>query len=417
MKKLLKNKLYMTLFASDLLSNFGDVMYYLALMSYVLQLPNAKLAIAIVSVSETLPILTSFVMGYFADRQKDKVTTIVQTLIFRVVLYVIVGVVMGFQAGLGVVIVASLINFLSDLAGRYENGLYTPLSLRIIADDEREISYSFHQAVSSVFYIGFQSAGAVLVSLMSYQALAFVNAGTFAICALMMLACKPALNKLLIERPLQVEEKRDESLLKDMWQSLKMAIKESMVIPEMRASLVVVPILNGLLSVLSVIIAVLISQDANFVIINSVTTLAAVTFFTIIGGILGSILAMTVLKDLRLVSGLRLVTLPVPILFFSLYMHNIYGVFASMLLTTVIAACLNPKFGAMMMNSLPEEKLGIISGGISTYFQLGTIVLRLLVSGLILVMPIDWLSLFFLFMGLGLIAYAYLGVTTEKKLS
>jgi hypothetical protein len=42
MKKLLKNKLFMTMFASDMLSNFGDVMYYLALMSYVLQLPDAR---------------------------------------------------------------------------------------------------------------------------------------------------------------------------------------------------------------------------------------------------------------------------------------------------------------------------------------------------------------------------------------
>ena len=47
-------------FASDMLSNFGDVMYYLALMAYVLQLPDPKLAIALVSVSETLPILTGF---------------------------------------------------------------------------------------------------------------------------------------------------------------------------------------------------------------------------------------------------------------------------------------------------------------------------------------------------------------------
>lgn len=44
MKNLLKNKLFLTLFASDLLSNFGDVLYYLALMSYVLQLPDARLA-------------------------------------------------------------------------------------------------------------------------------------------------------------------------------------------------------------------------------------------------------------------------------------------------------------------------------------------------------------------------------------
>ena len=82
MKKLLKNKLYMLTFVNDMLSNFGDVVYYLALMSYVLQLPDAKLAISIVSISETLPILAGFVMGYFADRTTDKIKTILKTLYF-----------------------------------------------------------------------------------------------------------------------------------------------------------------------------------------------------------------------------------------------------------------------------------------------------------------------------------------------
>ncbi|CQR23686.1 lantibiotic efflux protein [Streptococcus varani] len=119
MKKLLKNKLFMTMFASDMLSNFGDVMYYLALMSYVLQLPDAKLGIAIVSISETLPILTGFIMGYVADRAVDKVKTILHTLYFRVALYSLVGLAMGLTPSLGVVIIASFINFLSDLAGQY----------------------------------------------------------------------------------------------------------------------------------------------------------------------------------------------------------------------------------------------------------------------------------------------------------
>lgn len=117
MRKLLKNRLFMIGFASDMLSNFGDVMYYLALMAYVLQLPDPKLAIALVSVSETLPILTGFVMGYWADRTPDKVKTILQTLLFRVFLYVLVGFVMGFEPGLWVVLVASVINFLSDISG------------------------------------------------------------------------------------------------------------------------------------------------------------------------------------------------------------------------------------------------------------------------------------------------------------
>lgn len=408
MKKLVTNKLYMTLFVSDMLSNFGDVLYYLALTTYILQLPNAKLAIAIVGVSETLPILTGFVLGYFADQTQDKVGTILHTLVFRVLLYLLVGFVMGFAPSLWVVIIVSLMNVLSDLAGQYENGLYTPLSLRIIADDERETSFSFRQAVSSLLYIGFQSAGALLVTIMSYQTLAFVNAGTFAISLGFLLLIKPKLLQLIKERPIQVLEKREQALLNDMWQNLKMAIHECIKIPEIKFCMVIVPIVNGLLNVMSIIITVMMSQDSHFVIVNTATTLATISLFNLVGGILGSILGMTLLRRLSMMTAVRLLTVFVSVLFFFFYQHNIYGVGLALLILMMLAAVINPKVNALIMNTLPEERLALIGSGISTYFQLGTILLRLLVSGLILVVPIDLISVAALGLGLILVFYTFL---------
>lgn len=48
MKKIITNRLFMATFVSDMLSNFGDVLYYLALMNMVLLVPETKLAIALV---------------------------------------------------------------------------------------------------------------------------------------------------------------------------------------------------------------------------------------------------------------------------------------------------------------------------------------------------------------------------------
>lgn len=76
MKKIFSNKLFMATFVSDLISNFGDIVYYLALMNYVLILPNGKTAIALVTISETFPFLTNIVMGILGDRTKNKVDTI-----------------------------------------------------------------------------------------------------------------------------------------------------------------------------------------------------------------------------------------------------------------------------------------------------------------------------------------------------
>ena len=413
MKKLLKNKLYMLTFVNDMLSNFGDVVYYLALMSYVLQLPDAKLAISIVSISETLPILAGFVMGYFADRTTDKIKTILKTLYFRTGIYLLIGVVIGFKPSLWIVIMAAFINFLSDLAGQYENGLYTPLSLRVVADEDRSDSYAFRQAAAAILYIGFQSAGAALVTVMSYQALAFVNAGTFALCALIMLGLKPSLEKLLVERPLEITKEVKGNLVKDMWNSMKLALRECLKLPEMRQSMVVVPVLNGVLNVVTIIIPVIISQDKHFIIGNAVTTLALLTIFNLLGGILGNILAMTVLKKLDLTLAIRLVTLLVPVFFFFIYIHEIYGVYATIFLITILAGAINPKFAALIANSMPEDKLAMISGGVNTYFQIGSMLSRLVVASLIVVLPIDVISLIFLFIGFALVVYAYRGKIRE----
>ena len=57
MRKILKNKLYLKVLVSDLISNFGDTLYFIALMTYVTEIKESNLAISIVNISETLPIL------------------------------------------------------------------------------------------------------------------------------------------------------------------------------------------------------------------------------------------------------------------------------------------------------------------------------------------------------------------------
>ena len=46
MKEVLKNKIYVSVMIADIISNFGDVLYYLALLNYVVQIKESELAIA-----------------------------------------------------------------------------------------------------------------------------------------------------------------------------------------------------------------------------------------------------------------------------------------------------------------------------------------------------------------------------------
>ncbi|WP_303975453.1 MFS transporter [Streptococcus merionis] len=369
MKRLLSNKLYMTLFAMDLLSNFGDVLYYLALMNYVLLLPEAKFAIAMVSLSETIPILAGFVTGHFADQTKHKVNTIMLTLVFRAGLYLMLALVMGFNPALWIVLVGISINFLSDIAGQYENGLYYPISLRLVDDGSRQLSMSFKQATTSGFNIAFQTIGAALIGVLSYSNLALVNAMTFAVPALVMFSLRQKLERLLLEKTVVrqkvvevVDEKTTRSLVTDMWRTLKIALRELMAMSEVRPILISIPLLNGIFSGLTTLILLVIKVDPDFIFINPPTTLATITSVMLIASILGNILSTVLVKDSKLVDFVAILTACACLMMIGLYCHLYLVVLIFAALGNFSAGMINPKFMAMLMNRLPEERIATISG-------------------------------------------------------
>lgn len=112
MRKILKNQLYLKVLLSDLISNLGDTLYFIALMTYVTELKDSNLAVSIINLSETIPILFTVFFGIIADRTMNKVETIIKTLWIRVGLYLVVAMVMNFKASIMVVILASMVNLI-----------------------------------------------------------------------------------------------------------------------------------------------------------------------------------------------------------------------------------------------------------------------------------------------------------------
>ena len=160
MKETLRNRLYIKILVADLISNFGDILYYLALLNYVLQIEQSNFAIAIINVSEIIPILFSFLLGYFADQNRKRVATIIKTLVVRIVAYLFVAIIIGFNRSLLIVAVVSFANFISDLAGQYENSLYYPISNQLVRDEVREKVMAFQHSLAMSLNILFQAVGA-----------------------------------------------------------------------------------------------------------------------------------------------------------------------------------------------------------------------------------------------------------------
>lgn len=408
MKRILQNKLFMGTFISDMLSNFGDVLYYLALMNYVLLLPKAKFAISLVTLSESLPFLTMIFMGMWGDRTKKKVDTILATLLFRIGLYLLIGMAMCFQPALWVVILAVLVNLLSDLAGQYEDALHIPLSLRIIPMEDREAMYAFRQGASSILKILFQSSGAILAGLMSYQHLAFFNGGTFVVSALIMMILRPSLNKLLKDNPIHssVENREEERhFIKNTWNSLQQSYQTIQNIFILKTSIFTIAGLNAVFAAENALLLLNMKENPSFAFINPATTIATVTVVTLVGNILGSVLVTTLLKKVSMEFLLKISVFMPPALFIGFLLHSIYIIFLVNFLTMVIVGIFQPKMNAFVISSLPEERLATISAGISSFSTLGLVLCQMLVA--VLVTFLSSAQIAFLFLILSSILFFY----------
>ncbi|HGO5511495.1 TPA: MFS transporter [Streptococcus suis subsp. hashimotonensis] len=410
MKKLVNNKLFLSSFVADLISNFGDTLYYLALMNYVLFLPDTKFALAMITASETLPILAGLFIGIWADKTKNKLDTILATLVIRVGLYALVGFLMGFAPALWVVAVVCVINFLSDLAGQYENGLYMPVSLRVVAAEDRETAMAFKMTVKSLLQIAFQASGAILIGFMSYQNLAFFNAGTFLVSLAIMATLRPALAKLLKENPIQEAEQTETEagLIKGMRNSLKESYQAVQNIPVLKASIVTIASLNAIFTALSPLVILNMKEFSDFVIVNAGTTIALISIFFSVGSILGSSIGMALFKNVSLINLLKFSTLMPVLLFSGFFLHNIYVVLAVIFVTAVTLGIFNPKMSALVMNELPEDKLATVGGGIDTFCQIGMVAGQALVALMVTLLSATSISLTFLLLSVGLLGYTIL---------
>ncbi|HFI0304430.1 TPA: MFS transporter, partial [Streptococcus suis] len=408
--KLFNNKLFLSSYLADVISNFGDTLYYLALMNYVLFLPDTKFALAMITASETLPILSGLFMGIWADRTKNKLDTILATLVLRFAMYALVGLLIGFNPALWIVAVVCVVNFLSDLAGQYENGLYMPLSLRVLEAADREIAMAFKNTVGGILMIVFRSSGAILIGFMSYQNLAFFNAATFLVSLAIMAGLRPAFAKLLKENPIQEvgQTETEAGLIKGIGRSLKDSYQAIQNIPVLKASILTIAGINMVVSAVSPLVIMSMKEFSDFVIVNSGITLALVFNLFSVGYILGSSLGVAFLKNISLPNLLKCCTVLSVILFVGFYFHNIYIVMAVILLNTMTTGIINPKLYALIMNELPEDKLATINAGMGTIFNIGMLAGQAMVALMVTLLSVTSISLIFLLLSVGLLGYTIL---------
>lgn len=409
MKKLMRNKLFLSMYVADMMSNFGDVVYYLTLMKYVLLLPDTKLALSLVTVSETIPIFTLLFAGVWADWTKNKVDTIIGTQFFRVLLYLLVGLVMGFEPALWIVLVASSINVVADIAGQYESMLYLPLSLRIVPQEDREAMVAFRRGFGSILQIIFRSSGAVLIGVMSYQALAFFNAGTFLISALIMFGLRSTLLHQLPAQPLpkekdSTEKRQSKQLVKEFFVSLQKTYRTMQEIPALGFFTKMIA-LGNMTGIGSVLVVLMLKEDRNFALFSAAMTISLLMISQLAGSVVGSFLTTSLFQNVKLFPLLKWMNGCMILIYVAYFCHSIIAVLGCSVLAACLQGIFQPKMSAFFYQLVPEDQLATVGAGVDTISYLGMFVSQLLVSTLVLLLSATSISFVYILISCSVLGY------------
>ena len=291
-----KNKEYRKLSIASILSSAGDILFYLALMTYASRLKNFSLALSLIAISESVPRLFSSVGGYLADRTQNKFQKIVWMAMIRGALYLLVGFLFSQNiAGWNLVIMVIIINFISDTAGTYSGGLTTPLVISLVKKDEIAEAEGFTSGVSQVITLISQFVGSGLLLFMSYSALAVINGLTFVVAGL--IYCNIARSK----RKKGISTVTQEVDDRGFWSTLALALKQVKKASGLITTLLVIAVLNGVLSTIEPLISIVIAGNRQVMVIGTYSfTIALIGAMAGIGAALGSIFGTNLFKNVSL---------------------------------------------------------------------------------------------------------------------
>ena len=291
-----KNKEYRKFSIASILSSAGDILFYLALMTYASRLKNYSLALSLIAISESVPRLFSSVGGYLADRTQNKFQKIVRMAMIRGALYLLVGFLFSQNiAGWNLVIMVIIINFISDTAGTYSSGLTTPLVVSLVKKDEVGEAEGFTGGMSQVITLISQFVGSGLLLFMSYSALAVINGLTFVVAGL--IYCNIARSK----RKKGISTVTQEVDDRGFWSTLALALKQVKKASGLITTLLVIAVLNGVLSTIEPLISIVIAGNRQVMVIGTYSfTIALIGAMAGIGAALGSIFGTNLFKNVSL---------------------------------------------------------------------------------------------------------------------
>ena len=357
-----KNKEYRKFSIASILSSAGDILFYLALMTYASRLKNYSLALSLIAISESVPRLFSSVGGYLADRTQNKFQKIVWMAMIRGALYLLVGFLFSQNiAGWNLVIMVIIINFISDTAGTYSGGLTTPLVISLVKKDEIAEAEGFTSGVSQVITLVSQFVGSGLLLFMSYSALAVINGLTFIVAGLIYYNIAGSQRKKGISTVTQEVDDRG------FWSTLALALKQVKKASGLITTVLVIAILNGVLSTIEPLISIVIAGNRQVMVIGTYSfTIALIGAMAGIGAALGSIFGTNLFKNVSLYIIIMLANIAGASVIIAILSKQIWFCLITYCILGFFAGTATPKLTQWMVGAVDRKILASSVGLINT---------------------------------------------------
>ncbi|WP_294757391.1 MFS transporter [uncultured Lactobacillus sp.] len=357
----LRNTNYRKFSLASWLSSAGNILFYLALMTYASRLKNYSLALSLIAITESLPNLIQSLSGYLADRTKNKYHVIVWLAVIRFALYLLVGVLFATNiSGWNLVLLVIGLNFISDLSGKYSGGLQTPLIVSLVGENEMSEAQGFTNGISQLITMIAQFAGSGLLLFMSYSGLAIVNAITFLVAGIIYANIGMNVKKQEVNK--QPEEVNTQKFGATIVSSLKQVKQANGLL----TIVLVIALLNGLLSTVEPLISIVLAGNKNMLIGNYSFTIAVVSTVAAIGMASGSAIGTKIFKN----TSLFLIVLADTIATITLAIAIIYGnIFASLFCLTILgflAGIVSPKLLQWLVTTVDRKILSSSVGLLNT---------------------------------------------------
>ena len=362
MNVFLKNADYRRFSIASFLSSTGDILFYLAFMTYASKLHNYSLALSLIAISESIPRLFEIFAGYLADRTQKKFRNIFLMAVVRFVLYALVGILFVAKVSdWNLVIAVVVINFFSDTFGSYSGGVISPLIADIVGKKEFGEAEGFTSGVSQIINMVAQFVGSGLLLFMSYSNLAFVNAFTFLAAGL--LYASVGLRHKKQNDDLELKEVNDQNFFTTMKASYKQAKKA----PGLLTIVGVVSLLNGVLGAMSALIPIVMAGHKSTMLIGNYSfTMAVMGVAVSCGAALGSMFGPQLFKKVSaftmtiVAAGLSVLTT------FSTLTAYIYAVLPFFFLLAATASIASIKLTQWLVNTVERKILASTVGLLNT---------------------------------------------------